>query len=81
MQAWNYNELGRFYKDIIIFENSEGEKKIILKTLRKRNIENIIKNIRMALFLNSLFFSVPYYYFNSEFQTNLHLMKSALKNN
>ena len=27
MQAWNYNELGRFYKDIIIFENSEGEKK------------------------------------------------------
>ena len=39
MQAWNYNELGRFYKDIIIFENSEGEK----KKLRKRNIENIIK--------------------------------------
>ena len=50
MQAWNYNELGRFYKDIIIFENPEGEKKIILKILRKHNIENIIKNIRMMAF-------------------------------
>ena len=50
MQARNFNELGRFYKDIIIFENPEGEKKIILKTLRKRNIEKIIKNIRMMAF-------------------------------
>ena len=50
MQARNFNELGRFYKDIIIFENPEGEKKIILKTLRKRNIEKIIKNIRMISF-------------------------------
>ena len=50
MQARNFNELGRFYKDIIIFENPEGEKKTILKTLRKRNIEKIIKNIRMMAF-------------------------------
>ena len=30
-------------------------------------------------FLNRFFFNLPCFYFNSEFQTNLHLMKSAPK--
>ena len=30
-------------------------------------------------FLNRLFFNLPCFYFNGEFQTNLHLMKSAQK--
>ena len=55
----------------------------MLKTLRKRNIEKIIKKDQDdgVLFLNSLFSSVPYYYFDGKFQTNVHLMKKAQKNN